>query len=91
MSRPSVVTRRQQGGSTQPVLLSDVDPRRSHIFDGHTLSKETAAFQLCDIEDGLLKGLVETEDVRDSCNVRAPSFFIASNSRMIGTRRMVPF
>jgi general transcription factor 3C polypeptide 5 (transcription factor C subunit 1) len=43
---------------------------RSHIFDGVTLSSETAAFQLCDITDPMLKRMMdEEEDVRESCNV----------------------
>ena len=43
---------------------------RSHIFDGVTLTSETAAFQLCDITDPMLKQMIdEEEDVRDSCNV----------------------
>ena len=43
---------------------------RSHIFDGDTLTSETAAFQLCDITDPMLKQMIEEEeDVRDSCNV----------------------
>jgi len=47
------------------------DDRRSHIFDGVTLSSETAAFQLCDITDPMLKRMIdEEEDVRESCNER---------------------
>jgi general transcription factor 3C polypeptide 5 (transcription factor C subunit 1) len=43
---------------------------RSHIFDGVTLTSETAAFQLCDITDPMLKQMIEEEeDVRDSCSV----------------------
>lgn len=43
---------------------------RSHIFDGVTVTKETAAFQLCDITDPMLKEMIENEeDLRDVCNV----------------------
>ena len=43
---------------------------RSHIFDGVTVTKETAAFQLCDITDPMLKEMIEDEeDLRDVCNV----------------------
>ena len=43
----------------------------SHIFDGVHLTTETAAFQLCDITDPMLKEMIEYEDgVRDECNVR---------------------
>lgn len=44
--------------------------RVSHIFDGVTPSKETAAFQLCDITDPMIKAMVDDpEEVRDVCNV----------------------
>jgi hypothetical protein len=44
--------------------------RTSHIFDGVTLTKETAAFQLCDILDPMLKEMIEdANDLRDVCNV----------------------
>lgn len=43
----------------------------SHIFDGKTMSKETAAYQLCDLEDSMLKDMVEDdEELRETCNVR---------------------
>ena len=49
---------------------------RSHIFDGVTVTKETAAFQLCDIEDEMLKEMIEDEeDLRESCNVCAQIFY----------------
>lgn len=45
--------------------------RNSHIFDGQTLTKETAAFQLCDITDPMLKDMIEDLDgLRDACDVR---------------------
>lgn len=45
--------------------------RRSHIFDGVTIAKETAAFQLCDIQDPMLKEMIEKEeDLRETCDVR---------------------
>ncbi len=51
-------------------LFSEFWNNRSHIFDGVTLTSETAAFQLCDITDPMLKQMIdEEEDVRDSCNV----------------------
>ncbi len=43
---------------------------RTHIFDGLTVTKETAAFQLCDIHDEMLKEMIEDEeDLRETCNV----------------------
>ena len=49
------------------------DVRFSHIFDGVRLNTETAAFQLCDIHDEMLKQMIESpneEDLRDECDVR---------------------
>ena len=43
---------------------------KSHVFDGVTLTKETAAFQLCDIYDPMLKDMIESEeDLRETCDV----------------------
>lgn len=43
---------------------------RSHIFDGVAVTKETAAFQLCDIHDPMLKEMIEDEgDLRETCDV----------------------
>ena len=50
--------------------------RNSHIFDGQILTKETAAFQLCDIVDPMLKEMIEDPGgLRESCNVSS-YFFI---------------
>ncbi|KAI0265130.1 RNA polymerase III transcription factor IIIC subunit-domain-containing protein [Gloeopeniophorella convolvens] len=49
------------------------DDRRCVLahLDGATLSSETAAFQLCDITDPMLKRMIEEEeDVRENCNER---------------------
>ncbi|TFY72093.1 hypothetical protein EVG20_g894 [Dentipellis fragilis] len=77
MARPSVVTRRQESRySVTSQSRSAVDREReersrSHIFDGQTVTTETAAFQLCDITDPMLKGMIEDEEsVRDTCNER---------------------
>ena len=52
-------------------LYSNQTSRSSHIFDGQTLTKETAAFQLCDITDPMLKNMIENLDgLRDVCDVR---------------------
>ena len=45
--------------------------RTSHIFDGITITKETAAFQLCDITDPMLKRMIEdSNELRETCHVR---------------------
>ena len=43
---------------------------RSHIFDGKDLTKETAAFQLCDIEDPMLMEMInDPNNMQEECNV----------------------
>ncbi|KAH9973046.1 RNA polymerase III transcription factor IIIC subunit-domain-containing protein, partial [Lactifluus volemus] len=76
IGRASVVSRRQESRTLAASMNRSLgeqarDDRRSHIFDGVTLSSETAAFQLCDITDPMLKRMIEEEeDVRESCNER---------------------
>ncbi|PCH41610.1 hypothetical protein WOLCODRAFT_17227 [Wolfiporia cocos MD-104 SS10] len=74
--RPSVVSKRQDV-RTELAQNRGVDTsgreedRRSHIFDGVTVTKETAAFQLCDIHDPMLKEMIaDEEDLRETCNER---------------------
>ncbi|KAL0949601.1 hypothetical protein HGRIS_009648 [Hohenbuehelia grisea] len=72
IERPSVATRRQERAS-KPADQGekDGDRKTSHVFDGITLTKETAAFQLCDITDPMLKEMIEgTDDLRDVCEER---------------------
>ncbi|KAF9076381.1 RNA polymerase III transcription factor IIIC subunit-domain-containing protein [Rhodocollybia butyracea] len=77
--RPSVITRRQEripSTATIPInpsaeLDKDFEVGTSHIFDGVNLTKETAAFQLCDITDPMLKKLIEDpDDLREVCDER---------------------
>ncbi|KAH7930260.1 hypothetical protein BV22DRAFT_1028484 [Leucogyrophana mollusca] len=79
MERPSVIARRQEArtnalNSTRSVEQEEAreaDRRKSHIFDGVTITKETAAFQLCDIHDPMLKEMIEEEDdLREVCDER---------------------
>ncbi|KAI0092586.1 RNA polymerase III transcription factor IIIC subunit-domain-containing protein [Irpex rosettiformis] len=72
ITRPSVVNRRQEARSdVANARVDSTEDKRSHIFDGQTMSKETAAYQLCDLHDLKLKEMVENEeDLRDTCNER---------------------
>ncbi|KAF8845693.1 hypothetical protein BDN67DRAFT_1006961 [Paxillus ammoniavirescens] len=79
MSRVSIVSRRQEGRSVatynarsiEQEEAMDVDRRKSHIFDGVAITRETAAFQLCDIHDSMLKEMIEEEeDLREICDER---------------------
>jgi hypothetical protein len=54
-----------------PHNVDHLPSSRAHLFDGVTPSKDTAAFQLCDITDPMLKRMIESQDaLREECNVR---------------------
>lgn len=58
---------------------------QSHIFDGKTINKETAAFQLCDLHDPLLQELVEDDDdLRDQCHEK-DGWYSSTNYERIKT------
>ncbi|KAI5125023.1 hypothetical protein M0805_007447 [Coniferiporia weirii] len=82
--RPSIVVSRQEQRNIEKQAIPSTsshaqlqsaeqieDEPPSHIFDGIHLTKETAAYQLCDIVDPMLKEMIEDkENVRDECNER---------------------
>jgi len=78
IARPSVITRREGRGNTFAQSRADeersrneADRKNSHIFDGVNITKETAAFQLCDIHDRMLMNMIKDEDdLREICNER---------------------
>ncbi|KIY72961.1 hypothetical protein CYLTODRAFT_366742 [Cylindrobasidium torrendii FP15055 ss-10] len=71
ISRPSVTTRRQDRTAYNVLLDPSNERRMSHVFDGQTLSKETAAFQLVDIHDPMLKTMIEDPAaLRETCDER---------------------
>ncbi|KAF9221850.1 hypothetical protein BS17DRAFT_784069 [Gyrodon lividus] len=79
MSRVSIVSRRQEGRSAatynarsiEQEGAADVDRRKSHVFDGVAITRETAAFQLCDIYDPMLREMIEEEEeLRETCDER---------------------
>ncbi|PFH50545.1 hypothetical protein AMATHDRAFT_144829 [Amanita thiersii Skay4041] len=78
IARPSVTTRRQERVTVSTRTQThdsaadrDGERSRSHIFDGKNLTKETAAFQLCDIEDEMLKEMImDPNEIREECNER---------------------
>lgn len=61
------------GGETNFLSVSERSDTsrlsKSHIFDGLIITKETAAFQLCDIHDPMLKEMIEEGDLRETCDV----------------------
>ncbi|CAZ80918.1 unnamed protein product [Tuber melanosporum] len=56
----------------------------SHIFDGKNLVRDGRCFQLCDVTDPLLKGVIDGARVRSKCDVLSPlPFCPASAHRLI--------
>ncbi|KAJ6516097.1 RNA polymerase III transcription factor IIIC subunit-domain-containing protein [Mycena sanguinolenta] len=78
--KPSVMTRRQDRSAANmdnwAVAIEDgserdIDRRKSHLFDGKTMTKETASFQLCDLIDPMLKEMIDDEKgLREECDER---------------------
>ncbi|KAJ7699882.1 RNA polymerase III transcription factor IIIC subunit-domain-containing protein [Mycena rosella] len=78
--KPSVMTRRQDRAAANThnwaVTIEDgserdIDRRKSHLFDGKTLTKETASFQLCDLVDPMLKEMIDDDqELREECDER---------------------
>lgn len=84
VKRPSVITRRQElRTDTLQARTDSLDDKRSHIFDGETLTSDTAAFQLCDLQDPMLKDMVEDdEDLREECDERTGWYSARSFERI---------
>ena len=81
MVRPSVVTRRQeQRNESAQARFSGIDERRSHIFDREVVTYETAAFQLCDITDPMLKEMLR-KTMKTRSERRATSVTGGTHSR----------
>ncbi|KIY60692.1 hypothetical protein CYLTODRAFT_460522 [Cylindrobasidium torrendii FP15055 ss-10] len=64
ISRPSVTTRRRDRTAFHVLLDPSNERHISHAFDGQTISKETAAFQLVDIHDSMPKIAIEDPAAR---------------------------
>lgn len=66
---------------------------RSHIFDGKTLCKDGKVWQICDIQDSLLKEILNTTEVRTTCEVftKTPYFAIIALLKitLVLSRRLV--
>lgn len=49
--------------------------RRSHIFDGSVVSKDGKVWQVCDIHDPIIRGILETEDLRPECDIERDGWY----------------
>lgn len=45
------------------------EQKESHVFDGKRVTKDGRCFQLCDVTDPMVRILIDTKDIRKSCNV----------------------
>ena len=62
---------------------------RSHIFDGKDLTKETAAFQLCDIEDPMLMEMInDPNNMQEECNVSSNFLGHAQSTQLLYKRNV---
>jgi general transcription factor 3C polypeptide 5 (transcription factor C subunit 1) len=56
---------------------------KSHIFDGEHLIRDGRCFQLCDVTDPLLQQLIDTPNLRKSCDVSHTCFLTIPFSRTL--------
>ena len=56
---------RQRGGRRVANVLN----RETHIFDGKSVSLDGKMWQVCDIVDPLLKAILATDEIRETCHV----------------------
>lgn len=45
------------------------DEQPSHVFDGRGITTNGKTWQMCDIKEPLIKGLLDTDDLRSTCDV----------------------
>ncbi|KAF5387778.1 hypothetical protein D9615_000215 [Tricholomella constricta] len=71
IARPSVITRRQDRSAANTQIRAMEEGTEKEADRKRTVTKETAAFQLCDITDPMLKEMIdEPDDLREECNER---------------------
>ncbi|TGZ83100.1 hypothetical protein EX30DRAFT_317083 [Ascodesmis nigricans] len=56
-------------------LISQGGSKDSHIFDGKHIVKDGRCYQLCDIQDPVLRKLIETEHIRKACDVNHDGWY----------------
>jgi len=49
------------------------DEQPSHIFDGKGITTNGKTWQMCDIQEPLLRGLLDTQELRTECDVSLPT------------------
>ena len=59
----------------QPDTRLHQDEKDSHIFDGKLLRRDGKIWQVCDIEDPLLKEILNANEIRSECEVSMHSSF----------------
>lgn len=54
---------------TRPSYHSSSNNNNSHIFDGEHLIRDGRCFQLCDVTDPMVQQLINTPNIRKTCDV----------------------
>ncbi|KAI9846325.1 MAG: tau 95 subunit of transcription factor TFIIIC [Sclerophora amabilis] len=57
----------------------------SHIFDGRSVSLDGKVWQVCDITDPLLQGLLAADELRPTCETRSDGWFLSSTWSKVKT------
>ena len=61
------------GWGAMEKAMAEATVAQSHVFDGKDLVKDGRCFQLCDVTDPLLMGIINTDRIRKKCDVLRPS------------------
>ncbi|KAG5643766.1 hypothetical protein DXG03_009645 [Asterophora parasitica] len=71
IARPSVITRRQDRSAANTQIRAMEEGTEKEADRKRSITKETAAFQLCDIADPMLKEMIDDpDDLREECHER---------------------
>ncbi|KAL8720698.1 MAG: hypothetical protein Q9225_002491 [Loekoesia sp. 1 TL-2023] len=60
---------------TDRELAAKAEVRDGHLFDGRTVRLDGRVWQMCDITDPLLKNLIDTELLRDECDIPSDGWY----------------
>ncbi|KAI9760644.1 MAG: hypothetical protein M4579_001508 [Chaenotheca gracillima] len=61
----------------KPNAEKEVDTK-SHLFDGRKVKLDGKVWQACDITDPLIRGLVETDELRQTCEIQSDGWYLSS-------------
>ncbi|KAL9028667.1 MAG: hypothetical protein Q9196_003001 [Gyalolechia fulgens] len=56
-------------------LAAKMEVRDGHLFDGRTVRLDGKVWQICDVLDPLLKSLIDTDRLRDNCDIVSDGWY----------------